>query len=608
MNRRYEIYQNDAGDRVAVPCGFSLLAALFDWIWAFGLGLWIEGVILFVINALLGAALYASKSGPVGYAIAQVLQGLVIGYQARALRAMAAERRGYAFVCTVPGRNGANAIAKLVQVGGVPLPEWRGRHFFTLPDFIPAGLQRIGAMASLTIKAAFRLRLVVVLLGLLVAAVFVLPSVIKHDGTARGFTQIVLTYSLASITGILGFTTLWLACGTLARDIEDCQIHVVMSKPIARWEIWIGKWLGIVLLNAALLAFAGFIVYCLLLGRSGQLPVSQQEILKKEVLVARAGAREPVPDLRPIIEQQVAERLKKGDVTTTTDAGFIRKQVTEQVKAQAQVVGSGQIRRWVVPLGRDAASRLKGEPLFLRVKFFSSEYVSEGSTFAFNWLIGPPEKANRFELHNSLGAESFVEFPIGLDPEHPERSAADLIDDKGNLVIDMQNWNNLALLFPLDEGVEVLYREGGFSLNFGRGLGIILCWLSLLASIGLACSSRMSFQVSSFVCLAVLLVAFSGGTISSVIEQGGIMGVDHDTGMVQKDNAVNRGSVIVFSTVKDVLSLAQDFSPVESLSTGRSITWTQLSRAFLQIVVLLGGIFAVVGIVVLTRREIALPT
>lgn len=597
MNRRFEIYQNDAGDRRAVPCGFSVTAALLDWIWALFLNLWLEAAALFILNAVLVATLFAAGSSAMGYIVAQVLQGILIGSQARRLRALSAERHGYTFVCTVPGRNGANAIAKLVQVGGEPLPEWRGRHFFTLPDFIPVRLRRIGAMASLTIKAAFRLRLVLVLLGLLTLAVFVLPSIIIHDGSARGFTQIVLTYSLAAITGILGFTTLWLACGTLASDIEDCQIHVVMSKPIPRWEIWIGKWVGILLLNAALLTFSGFVVFCLLLGRSSQLPKDQQEILRKEVLVARAGARETVPDLRPVIEELVAERLKKGDLTPV-DRQLVRKQITEQVKAQAQVVPSGQIRRWVIDLGAGAVERLRDEPLFLRVKFFSSEYVSDGATFAFRWLIGPPESSTRFPIENSLGAESFVEFPI----------APNLLDKDGKLVIDLQNWNNMAILFPLEDSMEVLYREGGFALNFARGLGIILCWLALLGSIGLACSSRMSFQVSSFVCLAILLVAFSGGTISSVIEQGGIMGVDHDTGMVEKSNSINRASVVVFSAAKRIIGIAQDFSPVESLSTGRSITWGLLAQAFLQIVLFLGGIFAVIGIVVLTRREIALPT
>lgn len=597
MTRRYEIYQNDAGERLAVPCGFSLFAAIFDWIWALWLRLWLESVGLFILNGVLVATLYAAKSGPYGYAIAQLLQGLLIGSQARRLRALSAERRGYAFVCTIPARSGPNAIAKLVQVGGEPLPEWRGRRFFTLPDFIPLAFRRIAAMASLTIKAAFRLRLILVLMGLLTIAVFALPSVIIHDGTARGFTQIVLTYSLAAITGILGFTTLWLACGTLARDIEECQIHVVMSKPIARWEIWLGKWLGIFLLNASLLAFSGFIVFCLMLGRSSQLPPEQREILNKEVLVARAGAREKVPDLTPIIEERIAERLKQAELNPV-DRQFVRKQITEQVKAQAQVVPSGQIRRWVVDLGAGAAERLKDEPLFLRVKFFSSEYVSEGATFGFRWLIGPPERSERFALENSLGAESYVEFPI----------APNLIDPQGRLVIDMQNFNNLSLFFPLEDGMEVLYREGGFALNFARGLGVILCWLALLGSIGLACSSRMSFQVSSFVCISVLIVAFSGGTISSVIEQGGIMGVDHDTGRVEADSFVNRTSVEVFAVAKTVIGIAKDFSPVEALSTGRSITWGTLATAFAQIVLLLGGIFAAIGITVLTRREIALPT
>jgi len=118
-------------------------------------------------------------------------------------------------------------------------------------------MQRLLAIAWLTWKAAFRFRLFLVIAVLLLAAVVGLPMVIKDDGTARGFTQILLTYTLSVITGLLGLSTLWLACGTLARDIEECQMQVVATKPIARWQIWLGKWLGIMSLNAALLALSG---------------------------------------------------------------------------------------------------------------------------------------------------------------------------------------------------------------------------------------------------------------------------------------------------------------------------------------------------------------
>src|ERR1700690_1997550 len=153
-------------------------------------------------------------------------------------------------------------------------------------------MQRLIAIAGLTWKAAFRFRLFLVLAVLLLAAVVGLPILIKDDGTARGFTQILLTYTLSVITALLGLSTLWLSCGTLARDIEECQIQVVATKPVARWQIWLGKWLGIVSLNAALLAISGACVYGLLQWRATKLPVDEQKVLREQVLVARGSAKE----------------------------------------------------------------------------------------------------------------------------------------------------------------------------------------------------------------------------------------------------------------------------------------------------------------------------
>src|SRR6185312_14951237 len=105
----------------------------------------------------------------------------------------------------------------------------------------PAALmQRIFAIISLTWKAAFRYRLFWVVAVLLLGAVVGLPMLVKDDGTADGFAQILITYTLTAVTVLLGFCTLWLACGTLARDIEECQMQMLAVKPVARWQIWIG--------------------------------------------------------------------------------------------------------------------------------------------------------------------------------------------------------------------------------------------------------------------------------------------------------------------------------------------------------------------------------
>jgi ABC-type transport system involved in multi-copper enzyme maturation permease subunit len=151
--------------------------------------------------------------------------------------------------------------------------------------------QRIAAMIGLTWKAAFRFRLFLVIAVLLLAAVVGLPLLIRDDGTARGFTQILITYTLSVVTALLGLSTLWLACGTLARDIEECQVQMLAVKPIARWQIWMGKWLGIMSINAVLLSICGVSIYCLLQYRASRLPPGQQAVLRNEVLVSRGSGR-----------------------------------------------------------------------------------------------------------------------------------------------------------------------------------------------------------------------------------------------------------------------------------------------------------------------------
>src|SRR5437016_42092 len=212
-------------------------------------------------------------------------------------------------------------------------------------------MQRTLAIAWLTWKAAFRFRLFLVIAVLLLACVVGLPILIKDDGTARGFTQILLTYTLSTISALLGLSTLWLACGTLARDIEECQMQVVAVKPIARWQIWLGKWLGLMSLNAALIALSGGCVYGLLQWRATRLPPDQQQVLRREVLVARGSARLPNfdADIDRDTEQLLQERLQKSPVASA-DLIEVRKQIREQVKAGYQLVPPGYPKPWQIDL------------------------------------------------------------------------------------------------------------------------------------------------------------------------------------------------------------------------------------------------------------------
>jgi len=456
-------------------------------------------------------------------------------------------------------------------------------------------MQRIFAIAWLTWKAALRFKLFLVIAVLLILAVVGLPLVIKDDGTAQGFTQIILTYTLSAVTGLLGLSTLWLACGTLARDIEECQIQVVATKPVARWQIWLGKWFGIVTLNAALLALAGACIFGLLQWRAGKLPAAEQKKLREQVLVARGSAKEASneKDIDAETESILQNRLKSNPVDKV-DVPEVRRQIRERVKADFQLVPPSYKRDWVIDLGF-AKNYLHGKPLQLRVKFNTANKSASG-TFLALWQVGIPEKTRFWRTENpmSLAPDTFHEFEI----------PPDLFDDNGVLTISFVNPNQTALLFPLDEGMEVLYPEGGFGLNFARGLGIIFCWMALLAALGLAAASFLSFPVATFFALAMMLVVLSSGTLAESVESGSVAAGNEETGQAGH-SAADLVLIPAFKGVLSVVSLARDFSPIDSLSTGRSITWTELGKAVLQIVLLLGGGFGIFGIALFNRRELA---
>jgi hypothetical protein len=456
-------------------------------------------------------------------------------------------------------------------------------------------MQRLLAIAWLTWKAAFRFRLFLVLAVLLLASVVGLPLLVQDDGTARGFTQILLTYTLSAITGLLGLSTLWLACGTLARDIDDCQMQVLATKPVARWQIWLGKWLGIMALNAVLLALAGGGVFGLLQWRAARLPTAVQQELRSEVLVARGSVGQKNNDaaIEAETDRELRERLKTTTVDSKLDLIEVRRQIHEQVAGELQLVPPGTGRQWRIDLGHPK-SYFHNRPMQLRIKFNSANGTPSG-TFTGWWQVGSPNSTNYWQSEPmSLAPDTFHEFAI----------PPNLCDDQGRLTILFMNENDTSLLFPLDEGIHVLYPEGGFAPNFARGLGIIFCWLALLTALGLMSASFLSFPVAAFFSLGLLLVGLSSGTLAEAVGSGSVAAGNEETG-VAGHSAMDMFLIPAFKGGLAVIALAVHFSPIDDLSTGQSISWGELGAAVGEIVLLLGGAIALAGIFLFNRRELA---
>jgi hypothetical protein len=161
----------------------------------------------------------------------------------------------------------------------------------------------------------------------------------------------------------------------------------------------------------------------------------------------------------------------------------------------------------------------------------------------------------------------------------------------------------MSLLFPLEDGMQVLFPQGSFTANFIRALGIVFCWLVLLSAIGLMAASFLSFPVAAFFSITLLAVAFSSSTLAETVDLGSVTTGTTPTAATR--SITDTIFIPIFKGMLDVLNLVEKFSPIDALSSGRSVPWTELGAAFGQIVVLFGGAFALIGIALFNRRELA---
>ena len=499
-------------------------------------------------------------------------------------------------------------------------------------------------IAKQTLKAAIRYRFVVAMAVALLVIVFGIPLLVKSDGTAKGTVQIVLTYTLGSTTALLGIASLWMGCGTLAREIEDNVMQMVAVKPIARWQVWLGKWLGIMLLNAALMVPTGLAIFFLVVARadSPELSVFEKAKLQDEVLVSRSSLRERERDFS-ILRQRaydyallVAEaktqytkeeqalrmsvtnpehilsfnqdypRLVEQAQTRPTADTLVRlKEIeTEAIrisKASFEIVLPGQDRFWEFQIDPDIVDEVNQKPVYLRFKFNADdEYDPKSHTLWFSIGEGtnkrwPPEGAFK-EMRRGSSAFHEEELPIGIVP------------DKGMIRVHFVNQNSdRPIVFLMEDGPMILYHDGGFGTNLFRGLLIIYFWLGLISAIGLMASSFLSFPVATFMSLGILLISASTGTLEQIIDEGGISGINHETGKKDQSSA---GDIVAITFSKAVLWITKsiwDYSPVDNLSSGRTITWNTLLTAFVWVVLIMGGLVMAVGAYMFQRKELALP-
>ncbi len=166
------------------------------------------------------------------------------------------------------------------------------------------------AIVKLTCRNVLRSHIFQLLLLILIMCVAFIPATIQGDGTAQGFIQVSLKFSLFSVALMLALSSVWSGCMIMTQDIDGYQLHMVITKPVSRIVIWLAKATGIFFIHALLLAIASILVYVVVMARyNAQLvPPDEIERVANEIRTAEAQANSmPNSKERDVVVQKINE-------------------------------------------------------------------------------------------------------------------------------------------------------------------------------------------------------------------------------------------------------------------------------------------------------------
>ena len=479
------------------------------------------------------------------------------------------------------------------------------------------GFERpIISVARNVLDEAVRRRTALLFLLALLVLLSVLPLVVGHDAPLRYRLQSFLSHGFAATGFLASCLTIFLACGTLSGEIEGRQIYTVAVKPIGRGAYLAGKWLGIVVFDAVLLSVAGVALWgfaVLYIARLEPADDFDAAAVRDAGLVARqesaAGPalsveRRVNAQLRQLLaerpqairdlgrDEAAARGLTRLDENETLALGTqrARQQLAEHAERQAFGIGPLRTETYVFP---------------------GLESVPRDANVQLRYRVAMPRADERdgVPVVLSIGGESRV-FELALGRHDHVSVPAERIDSSGRLQVSIRNPSraNPTIVLRSADGLEVLWKVGGFAPNLVRCLAAVWIKLAFLAMLGLLAATFLGFPVACLATFVVLFVAMTSPLLLEAVE-GGLGGHGHTHGPATHEEEagglyydVSRALAITLSTV---LGKFAEFDPGQRLVDGRVFGWGRLAACFLWLGVVWTGLTAAIGIGIFRARELA---
>jgi hypothetical protein len=377
------------------------------------------------------------------------------------------------------------------------------------------------AVARTVVDEAIRMRAALVLLIVLVLSLPILPLLLDSGERLEYRVQFLLTWALGTTTLLLGFLNVFLGCGSLCGDIDSSRIHMTLTKPLGRPEYLLGKWVGLIAVNALLVAVAGIGIYSFtqLLALSPASSQGDRVAVDEQVLAARQSVRPIHPSgdaYAKEVEKVIDEFEKDLPDAFKKDRQGTRQRIREQYVRRWHTVFPDKVSEYLFT-GLGQAKKV-APAVHLRIRPYGEGTGLDRADVRFAmWVNGRP-----FPYRDG----EHIPFTLAGQTTHTIEIPTEAIDDKGVLQLTISNKNLIQAgaaqpttigLVP-GKGLELLQPVGSFGQNYLKCLFVVWLKLAMIAAVAVASSTFLGFPMAVLLSLMIFLSAFGSGFVGDSLE------------------------------------------------------------------------------------------
>jgi len=450
-------------------------------------------------------------------------------------------------------------------------------------------MNSIWAVATNTIKQALRMKIAAVFIILLLILLPVMGTAMTGDGTMKGRLQTFISYGLSLTSFLLCLLTIVVSIYSLTSDIQQRQIYTVITKPVRRFQLLFGKLLGVILLDVALLVLFSAIIYAVAIYIPTYFNANEADLIQldNEFYTARNGLIPAEVDVSPEVLEAYDKLKKSGRLPEDVPREKIIARLTEDQRRWKRAAVPGQQLIWEFQKVKPLDPK---QSLFIRFKYDVSVNPPDLNVYGI-WTVGD---------YRQIKYGTKIETPIrNFDRKdlirtfHEIEVPANVVAEDGYLAVGFLNvpMNNTVVIFPPEDGLEVLYEADTFTGNFIRAVLLILFRLIFLACLGILASTFLSFPVAILLCLVVFFTATVSGFC---LESFDFLG----------ENL----SWVYFYTIRPlILFLPQfdKFNPAQFLVPARLLSWPLLAKVAGLMICIKALLLLLLALLIFSFREIA---